>query len=259
MAGKEDKSKYKYECPHCGRKFKSPQTLKGHILVKHKFDVNVKKDEGIKNNQNFFTNHNNGGIGMETKEVEKAVEDVKNTLSNLSKKVETQASSIDKVINSIPDMVARSIESLEQKKREQEERIKKEQEMQKKMQDVEEIIKHKDDLLSFCKTNPKLCKIEIDKIIPKDKNHLPHKTVAETLACPQCGPALLRGISKSLIENEEFGRKFIDTLRENKADTKLEELINLGKSIQKGEDNGTGKPKEEGQAPKEEHRKEGLF
>ena len=223
MAGKEDRTKYKQRCPHCGGMFKSPQTLQAHILAKHKEidKKTVKTGGGIKM-----------GEGDLEKKVEEAIGGVRNSMAELSKKVETQANSIDKIINSIPNVVAESLKKVEQEKKQEQERSKKAQEAQKKMKDMEELLKHKEDLLSFCKVNPKLCKVEIDKVLPKDEKHLPHETVAETLDCPICGPRLLRGISESLVKDEEFAKKFIGTIKANKADTKLEELIKLGKETQ---------------------------
>ena len=255
MRKKEDKSKYKYECPTCGNKFKSPQTLKGHILARHRKDINdIKLNREKKGVER--TVKTEGGENMEDKDIQKLIDNailgVKDNISQLTGKIENTASALERVTKAMPDIIAGSIKKLEEEKIKQEDQKKKEEENQKRMKAVEELVNHKDELLSFCKTNPKLCKIEIDKLIPQGGHHLPHRTVAETLACPECGPALMRGISKNLVENEEFAKKFINTVKENKAENRLEELIKLGKKGEIKDETNTGKPKEEeGKTPKE--------
>ncbi len=257
--------KRRFVCPTCGRKFISQYHLNQHL----KIESLKREDKGVikKITETVKTE---GGVEMEEKDIQKLVNDaiagVKNNITSLSKKVEETSSSVSKVVSSLPEIVAKTIQKIEEEKRKREEEQKKQIEWERKMRDLEEVLKHKDDIISFCKTNPKLCKIEVDKLLPKEKEHLPHKTVAETLACPECGPALLRGISKNIVENEEFAKKFISSLKETKADNRLRELIEIGQKVQKGGEGGgeTGKPndtetKKEGSASKEETRSTGLF
>lgn len=244
----EKKRNYKYECPYCGRKFISKYNLEGHIRTKHK-NEEVKKEEK-ENIKKTGEPEKRGGVEMEEKDIRKIVDEtvagIKESVSQLNKKVEQTSSSVDKIINSLPKVIAQTLQTIEEEKKRQEEERKKQLEWEKKMKDLEEVLKHKEDIINFCKKNPQLCRVEIDKILPKEKEHLPHKTVAETLACPICGPRILKGIGKKLTEDSEFAKKFAESLKETGAENRLKELIKLGKEVQKeveGE-RETGKPKE---------------
>ena len=250
----EKKKNYKYECPYCGRKFISKYNLEGHIRTKHKNEEvkkeEIKKEEKKENVKKTGEPEKRGGVKMEEKDIRKIVDEtvagIKESISQLNKKVEQTSSSVDKILNSLPKVVVQTLQTIEEEKRKQEEEKRKQLEWERKMRDLEEILKHKEDIINFCKKNPQLCRIEIDKILPKEKEHLPHKTVAETLACPVCGPRILKGIGKKLTEDSEFAKKFAESLKETGAKDRLKELIELGKEVQKeveGE-RETGKPKE---------------
>lgn len=254
----EKKRNYKYECPYCGRKFISKYNLEGHIRTKHKNEEvkkeEIKKEEKRENVKKTGEPEKKGGVKMEEKDIRKIVNEtvagIKESVSQLNKKVEQTSSSVDKIINSLPKVIAQTLQTIEEEKKRQEEERRKQMEWERKMRDLEEILKHKEDIINFCKKNPQLCRVEIDKILPKEKEHLPHKTVAEVLACPECGPRILKGIGKKLAEDGEFAKKFAESLKETGAKDRLKELIELGKKVQEeveGE-RETGKPKETGES-----------
>jgi len=258
--------KRRFACPNCGRKFISQYHLNQHLKIE---SLKGENNEVIKK---IAETVKTGGRKMEEKDIKNLVNnatmEIRNTVDLLSKKVEETSNSVNKVVGSLPELIAKSIQRIEEEKKKREEEQKKQLEWERKMRDLEEVLKHKDDIINFCKTNPQLCKIEINKLLPKEKEHLPHKTVAEILACSECGPALLRGISKNIVENEEFAKKFVNSLKETRADNRLKELIEIGKEVQKekGGKGGreTGKPnntetKEEGSASKEGAKSTSLF